>query len=833
MSDKKNKIIITIIICSLLVAAIAFLLIFKFHSNDKSALLDLKNVNPDSFGAGYAVNYGMNDDSLDYYTAVVDKKTKLDEYWKLDYINEWYKKRVNPPAFDFNVDLTKLSAVQLRFLRNEIYARNGYCFQNHMMRGYFLKYPWYQPLWDIKDFKIELTRQEKNFIDKTIELEKELQKNRIISLNGNNLINYDFVINKEQFTSIPDLMVQSLRSKNFAIVPSKEDQLFYIYDKNCYDYTPNFITTDLYLQTLHMHFSRLLQNIEKTYFIGLMKNLLNNMYSATGNLYKSAQQKDVKSGAAWANTYYAIAYSLINGQRCNVPAEYKSVYNYEMSNLESAQGVNSKLLDYKLYDYSAVKPRGNYADSVNLRQYFKSVKWLMTAPIVFDNNNAFIGAIVSAHTLLNSDVDLKSYYAFNNTINFIAGDENNLSLLHLINILKNDYSGKSIKEIITPSNLEKIKKQLLAVNPRKMKQVAGNIFAKEQFDRPYLLFTAGRYTFDGDILSRLVHLRDKGNERPIPKSLDIFAVEGNAAAENILINTFNENIGWKQYSDTLNFLKNKFKDKNDWDKNSYNKTMQTILSIGWKQTDYPLFMQTDFWDRKNLNTSLAAWTELKHDMVLYSEQPVAAEAGGGEDGPPPPIHLSYVEPNINFWSKAIELLSLEEKILSENNLLSAEIKEINQQLIEIAQNLLAISQKELKGEKITNIEFGKLNGIGGSFEYLTLKILDNDHIPDRDKQISLITDVYAYNDSLFVNRKLNEAVGLGDEIYVVTQINGLPYITKGAVFSYYEFIDSDRYTDEEWQARISRNNLPKRPVWMNDLIVPVKSLKTKKEFGFD
>lgn len=39
-------------------------------------------------------------------------------------------------------------------------------------------------------------------------------------------------------------------------------------------------------------------------------------------------------------------------------------------------------------------------------------------------------------------------------------------------------------------------------------------------------------------------------------------------------------------------------------------------------------MQTPEWGYKNLNTALASWAELKHDAILYGEQPMAAECGG-------------------------------------------------------------------------------------------------------------------------------------------------------------------------------------------------------------
>ena len=69
---------------------------------------------------------------------------------------------------------------------------------------------------------------------------------------------------------------------------------------------------------------------------------------------------------------------------------------------------------------------------------------------------------------------------------------------------------------------------------------------------------------------------------------------------------------------------------------------------------YPYFMQTPWWGKKNLNTALASWAELKHDAILYAKQPMEAECGDG--GPEPPVVKGYIEPNLKFWNKALELL---------------------------------------------------------------------------------------------------------------------------------------------------------------------------------
>ena len=61
----------------------------------------------------------------------------------------------------------------------------------------------------------------------------------------------------------------------------------------------------------------------------------------------------------------------------------------------------------------------------------------------------------------------------------------------------------------------------------------------------------------------------------------------------------------------------------------YNRWMEALLEMSRADTRYPYFMQTPLWAKKNLNTSLASWAELRHDVILYGEQPVVAECGAG------------------------------------------------------------------------------------------------------------------------------------------------------------------------------------------------------------
>ena len=69
-----------------------------------------------------------------------------------------------------------------------------------------------------------------------------------------------------------------------------------------------------------------------------------------------------------------------------------------------------------------------------------------------------------------------------------------------------------------------------------------------------------------------------------------------------------------------------------WTQNLYWSWLYSFQPIiAPKGSAYPPFMQTQAWTRKDLQTALGSWTELKHDTILYAKQVMAEMGGGGPD----------------------------------------------------------------------------------------------------------------------------------------------------------------------------------------------------------
>lgn len=115
---------------------------------------------------------------------------------------------------------------------------------------------------------------------------------------------------------------------------------------------------------------------------------------------------------------------------------------------------------------------------------------------------------------------------------------------------------------------------------------------------------------------------------------------------------------------------------------------------------------------------------MKHDAILYGEQPTAAECGGG--GPPDPIVVGYVEPNLPFWEKLLEIVQATETMLQQNDGLTDDLKGKTERLKDYITFLIVATEKELRGEALTDQEYRTIEYMGSSIEYFTLSVLDPD-----------------------------------------------------------------------------------------------------------
>ena len=343
-----------------------------------------------------------------------------------------------------------------------------------------------------------------------------------------------------------------------------------------------------------------------------------------------------------------------------------------------------------------------------------------------------------------------------------------------------------------------------------------------------------RFTIDAAIFQRLIvrEVGEKGKScasapfkigRMLPKGLDIPATMGSNEAKNIL-NGMGEN-EYACYPENMSKMQEYLAELpvEKWTQNLYWGWLYQLRPLlGIKSAGYPMFMQNTAWLRKDLNTFLGSWSELKHDTILYAKQ-VYAEMGGR--GPEEKDDRGYVEPNPEVFARLAALLKMTNEGLEIRGLLTPSLKDNLGKMEQLAMSLKNISEKELNDEKLSADEYELIRSYGGQLEHFWLEVNKDEpafkETPSlktylNENPAALITDV-ATNPN---GEVLEEGTGAIFEIYVVVPIDGKLRLAKGGVYSYYEFIQplAERLTDKLWQAMLNSDNPPARPSWTDAFI---------------
>ena len=771
-------------------------------------------------------------------------------------------------SIDYNMDVSGLSLADVRTLRNAPAAQRGLPFMDSYIRGVFAQTTWYDSLmWAFdekvetagiesredeswRDFYMRVVDEKKllNYSDEELAFIKRMQaredelKKQNFDVPEGLRVNMQNLTNPTQLKEFDQALSQQLGEEGFAIVPARHAQLFQVYEENDYREFPNFVTTDLYLQLYHLYIDCMLRELEMYQFFHTIVSYNDDMVEAMKKLYQKTESGTALERATAHNLrFFTIADVLFRGMK-SYDANTDQLIAEEVDKaIKATDDFSNFMADYKnvMFGYSLFRPRGHYTRNYVLEEYFRGMMWLQSVPFGMDNDDEVNAAVIIAYTMMNNPEIQQKYDKINKIITYMMGQPDNLSIIQVIDELKK--INRPMEDLLNDKQaMSKLKKDLEEIGNK-----ATRIRPKyERTSHNKINVMPQRYQPDAEVLQEMVDYDNKPTLRATPKGLDFMAAMGVSAAEQILKE---EQTPWKDYDNHLKAMKKRMGEIN-WDETICTRWMNTLKVLNvWgsdksNQKQLPYFMLNPEWSKKDLNAALASWAELKHDAILYAKQPMGAECGGG--GPPEPIVKGYVEPNVGFWKKAIELLDNTEKLLKEQDMLTEKIKDATQRIREEAQFLLNISEKELAGKELSEEEYGQIECIGATFENISLDLVrEKDQylmgwsdVQGADKKVALVADVYTANADNNPDKSiLFEAVGEADEIYVVVEIGGYLYLTRGSVLSYREFIqsiDQPRLTDEEWQEQLEKNARKGVPEWMKRIIVPLNKLPEANEEFF-
>ena len=622
---------------------------------------------------------------------------------------------------------------------------------------------------------------------------------------------------------------------------------------------PLYVTSDTWLHLYHVQFDETLKDIEEREFIPDLTALTAALQAQIEHTLMVARFGDPDWLEAYQRNlaYVSVALKLLEPES-EIPPAVQAKVEREIARIEAHEGyAESDIFMYE-EDYSQYVPRGHYTRSEGLKRYFKAMMWYGRMAFLLkgsDNPGPMGEALVSvkdariqtiqavelAQILQKVQVHERSGLDIWNRLYqvtaFYVGLADDLILhdylwaleqaLNLWNLPNGDYTlavkaelaalpspriyggtgnvllpdpitEESLNEILAKTKGMRLMGQRFIPDSYMFQNLVFPAVVEYQGHQPVQPFTLG---FDGG-----------GFSRCYPRGLDAMALLGSREALKILIDEGDTDYTrfWQQYGQ----LQDEFQalTQEDWHANLYWSWLYALRALLVELPDgYPRFMQTEAWQRHQLNSALGSWAQLRHDTILYAKQSYSSGRGGGRPRTPP---AGYVEPLPEFLGRLLTLNRMTRVGLVDLDVLSSDATERLQTLEALLQSTLGIAEKQLINEAISEADALFIKDLANQLQGAVVGI------NDVGLKTSIVADVHTHPLEEMV---VEEGTGKVDLIVVACPTpDGSVFLAVGPVLSYYEFKHpmNDRMTDEAWRGMLESDQRPEPPKWYAPLMTP-------------
>jgi len=632
-----------------------------------------------------------------------------------------------------------------------------------------------------------------------------------------------------------DEQKELLEKNGFFVQDSWSDEYYEIYEDNRYDQEANFVTVDSLMHTYHLYFQYLLKSLEYRSLTEKLTSLTESMLRKSMEQYNSLSSDEKWSEAALNNVeFFSVAARLLSDQAV-IPKETEDIVNAELELINAASApYKSPVMGYK-EDYSQYKPRGYYAGNETLERYFRTMMWYGRCNFLQDSEQLNRSALLMVLAMNETECysDWETIYA---VTSFFAGKSDDLTCYDYLSAIREAY-GETIETedlIKQEGYFVQFCALISGKGSPKINSLPGVIpgSAPEETltSAKGFRFMGQRFSIDAAIFQQLIYDQLAKNaeeeERRLPNALDIPASLGSDAALGILKEKGIER--FPDYVPKVETLRTEYSGDNTevWQASLYSQWLYALRPLlVEKKKGYPWFMTGTGWTRKDLETFLGSYAELKHDTILYSKQAYAAEGDGEWEEPEVIDDRGYVEPEYQVYACITALIENTKAGLQSYGILSKEDADSLGKLSILSSALLSISQKELKNKVLTEDEYELIRSYGTYLEKFWLYTKHKDptvgeSFGSQNNSAAIIADVATDAQSMDI---LEVATGEPSVVYAIAPVAGELKIVSGAMFSFYQFVSKERLTDSEWRQMMGwewnengladRSNKQDHPSW--------------------
>lgn len=612
-----------------------------------------------------------------------------------------------------------------------------------------------------------------------------------------------------------------LGKQGFVIVPRRAfPSVAYGY-KTIYGLDlPVYVSLDAILETVHLSYDAILENVEQRYLIGELTTLLSEARArlssgAVGNA-QAAQDLDL---------YFAVALELLE-PKAGKPVAGANAAEIEklVKGAETAHGIFPVELFgvTRQVDFSQFKPRGHYADHVQLQRYFRATMWLGRTDFRFietlpDGMQVFRRRQLQAALALRAVVIGAARTAFDHidqVISAFVGEHDYMDLRQL-DALVSELGGGDLSATSDQAIAERIIESgygAQRIASQVIFKIASDAAKTLRLDRSFALL-GQRYTVDSHVLSNVVYdrvLHPDVQPRYLPDPLDAaYAAIGNDAALPLL----RSELDTYEYAPELERMRTLIDEHGDsyWGANLYNLWLSSLRAMSPQESvmrapthGLSAVMGTDAWQRRMLNTQLASWAELRHDTILYVKQSYTT---GAEcvfpDGYVDPYPAAYERLRLYALKGAQIALLLP---TGDKYALGTRVKTYFEELATVATTLREMSEHQRTGVPFDAEQMAFLNdavkshrtGCAGPDAYdgwYARLLFDRSD----DSMDPTIADVHTDPGGDRPAKVLHVATGLPRMMVVTANSCEGPRAYVGVASAYHELVTGlDRLTDSEW-----------------------------------
>ncbi|MFC1960610.1 DUF3160 domain-containing protein [Chloroflexota bacterium] len=647
-----------------------------------------------------------------------------------------------------------------------------------------------------------------------------------------------------------DNQLALLAQNGFVAVPGGYPQFDEVYGDGTWTHQEgkgDFITTDALLHSLFITYQNALMFLEQSAFYGNVANFVGAGYQQAEQQWRKVIGTPLEAEARSAALFYAVPLlllvdgeahfmdPLLNTTRFTeddlIPSEVVAAADPDL--MAEAAGITALaylaegrepvpfLADLE-EDFSQYKPRGYYEGDPLLEAYFRAMMWLGRITFKTDNASDTRVGLLALRALMQSG-RYEDWQDMAATLDFLIGPMDDFSPADYGPLVEQAFGAEfSLEALADDAKLADFLASTAQLPGPRVNSIPLPVgITAEAVDaatRGFRLF-GQRFTLDGYMMQQLIYpeVGEGDHSRTLPMALDVAAALGSDMAF-----TLTDEAGATSY---VNYTGNMADLRGEVNALTADDYLENIYG-GWLWALGPLLvrnealepplMQTDAWRRKDINTTLGSWTELKHATLLYAEQPYGGLGGGGML--PPVISTSIVEPNPLAFARIAVVAATLSQGLTDRDLIAPQspmdsVRTALGNLAKLSAYMAEMARKEIAGEPLT---YDELYFLQENFDGVLWGIRYNieQWLPDPPETVALVADV-ASNPA--ANTVLEEAIGDVDLIYVIGNGEHGLHLTRGAVYSTYEFTQpiDERLTDDEWREMVAAGEAPARPTWID------------------